>query len=252
MKIINPELAHSIREQGMLKPANKFGYIYLGCEIELPKLFKCDSDKKKKVIKKLKSHCALLKNTSDNIKRADVFTAITIPPGTDEGRKLIQEKKLTVHIAKFDLVILIECKTVQDIKSVQELEQYKVITNTMQQESKYFYKMAAKNANRIDEVDKTKQGVFLFNYFYAEDTQTILDVWEYTAGWWTAKANLTNSTPLQPITDDFQYALINHCRWNNLFEVLPALIFKPSMKKFVLKNFTENNIVAMPILYKLA
>ena len=66
------------------------------------------------------------------------------------------------------------------------------------------------------------------------------------------KANLTNSTPIQPVEDGSQYNLINHCRWDKLIDVLPSLIFKPSLNNFVLKNFTVNNIVAMPILYKLA
>jgi hypothetical protein len=112
--------------------------------------------------------------------------------------------------------------------------------------------MVYKNPKRINEVSKDTDGIFLFNYFYSEDTKTLLDVWEYTAGWWTKNANLTNSTPLQPVLAGSSYNLINHCRWDNLIDVLPSLIFKPNMKRFVLKNFTDNNIVAMPILYRLA
>ncbi|MBT3811658.1 MAG: hypothetical protein HOF98_02380 [Gammaproteobacteria bacterium] len=112
--------------------------------------------------------------------------------------------------------------------------------------------MVYKNAKQIDDVSKESNGIFLFNFFYSKDPQTLLDVWEFTAGWWTEKANLTNSTPLIPVEEGSQYTLINHCKWDRLIDVLPSLIFKPSFHSFVLKNFTANAIVAMPILYKLA
>lgn len=195
-------------------------------------------------------------NTTDVIRRTDIFTAIIVPPGSGEGRKFREEKKLDFHVATFDLVILIECERVQDIDQIIDCELYKIIEGLLKSNSTYFNRTLAKNSNRIAEVDKDKQGIFLFNYFFAEDSKTVLDVWEYTAGWWTAKGNLTNSTPLLPLTDDNQFSLINHCRWDHLIDVMPTLILgrlgiKSGLNDFVLKNFTENNIVAMPVLYKL-
>jgi len=251
MKIVNNHLAHSIKEQGMLKEANLFGYIAIAAEVEIPRLFSSNSPKKKVLLSKIKSLCEELNFSSNLINRADVFDAIIIPPGSKEGKRLIEEKNYDVHIATFDIVVLIECKSVDDALTVKDSSKLKNLLNLVSLESSYTYVMTYKNAKRIDEVSKESNGIFLFNYFYSEDTQTLLDVWEYTAGWWTEKANLTNSTPLQPTTAGSPYNLINHCRWDKLIDVLPSLIFKPSMKKFVLQNFTENNIVAMPILYKL-
>ena len=84
----------------------------------------------------------------------------------------------------------------------------------------------------------------------------VQEVWEYTAGWWTAKANLTNSTALQPIDTDTSYQLINHCKWDKASQIIPILILGKlgminGFNNFVLKNFTENDIVAMPVLYRL-
>lgn len=256
MKIVNPHLAVSIHDQGMIMPPNKFGYILLAAEIERPFLLKRDSRGKKELINKLKGICKELINQSENIRRADIFSAIIIPPGSGEGRKVIEENKLEVHIARFDLVVLIECNGVDNIEQFEELIEFKNIEKFMRSGSDFFYKTFAKNSNRIAEVDKDKKGVFLFNYFYAENTQTILDVWEYTAGWWTANANLSNSTPLMPLNNGSEYSLINHCKWDRLIDVMPTLILgrigiRAGLNKFVLKNFTENNIVAMPILYKL-
>ena len=257
MKIVNPHFATSIHEQGMIMPPNKFGYIQLAVEIEKPFILKRDSRTKKVLIEKLRDLCSALIAQNANVQRADIFTAIIIPPGAGEGRKFIKQNKINFHIAEFDLVVLIECNIVEAIDSVKKLNEYKIIEDLLKSNSNYFHKTFAMNPSRIAEVDKEKQGIFLFNYFYSKNTQTVLDVWEYTAGWWTAKANLTNSTPLLPLNDDSQYSLINHCRWDHLFDVIPTLILgrlgiKPGLNNFVLKNFTENNIVAMPILYKLA
>ena len=252
MKIVNAHLAHSIKEQGMLKDPNSFGYIAITAEVERPRFFSSNSSSKKNLLYKLKSLCKELNISSSVINRADVFDAFLIPPGTKEGRRLIKEKGYDVHIAAFDIVILIECQSVNDALVVRESQELEKILTLIKSKSTYLNVLAYKNAKRIAEVSKDSNGIFLFNFFYSEDTQTLLDVWEYTAGWWTEKANLTNSTPLQPVETDSQYSLINHCRWDNLLSVMPSLLFKPSMKNFVLKNFTENNIVAMPILYKLA
>lgn len=252
MEIVNPHLAHSIKEQGMIKEPNTFGYLHLAAEVEAPSFFSVGSNTKKALIHDLKTLCNTLKSEINTVQRADIFNAFIIPPGSKEGREVIENKGYNVHVAAFDIVVLIECSNLDEAVKVRGSEQCKAIIQLLKDKSKFFHSMLAKNAKRIDEVSKESNGIFLFNYFYAEDTQTLLDVWEYTAGWWTAKANLTNSTPLQPVEEGSQYSLINHCRWDKLIDVLPSLILKPSLNKFVLKNFTVNDIMAMPILYKLA
>jgi len=204
------------------------------------------------LLSELKTLCNELKSIFPAVQRADLFDAFIIPPGTNPGMELIERKGYDVHIAKFDIAILVECTSVEDALAVRNSSELKKIQQLLEEKSKYTHLMVAKNPNRIDEVSKETNGIFLFNYFYAEDTSTLLDVWEYTAGWWTAKANLTNSTPIQPVEDGSQYNLINHCRWDKLTDVLPSLVLKPSLKSFVLKNFTVNNIVAMPVLYNLS
>ena len=252
MKIVNAHLANSITDQGMLKEPNALGYIAITAEVELPSIWSSNSTKKQQLLAKLKSMCRELRGSSEAIRRADIFDAFIIPPGTAAGKRLIEEKSYSVHVAKFDIVILIECASVEEALVIRETVAVEAIVSLTRLGSSYMDVIVYKNPKRIDEVSKDTKGVFLFNYFYAQDTQTLLDVWEYTAGWWTKNAKLTNSTPLQPVTAGSPYHLKNHCRWDRLIDVLPSLIFKPSMKRFVLKNFTENNIVAMPVLYRLA
>ena len=110
--------------------------------------------------------------------------------------------------------------------------------------SKRFFKTKAQNKIKIAEVDKNTNGVFSFQLFYSNNEKTVLDVWKYTAGWWTANANLTNSTPLSPLNKKCEYSLINHCKWNRLIDILPILILGrigiiKGLNSFVLKNFTS-------------
>ena len=39
---------------------------------------------------------------------------------------------------------------------------------------------------------------FLFNYFYADDSEQNIKVWDYTAGWFQYQTGLDNSTVILP------------------------------------------------------
>jgi hypothetical protein len=102
-------------------------------------------------------------------------------------------------------------------------------------------------------VDHHRQGVFLFNYFYADRTDLNLAAWQYTAGWFRDQTGLDNSTVLLPdATSEPRYRLVNHARWDRLRDVLPALVFKRSFHTYVLEHFRVNGVAAMPVLYRLA
>ncbi|MEO5499999.1 MAG: hypothetical protein ABIR31_01035, partial [Ginsengibacter sp.] len=62
-----------------------------------------------------------------------------------------------------------------------------------------------------------------------------------------------NSTVLLPLyKQQSKFTIINHCRWDKLSDILPALLFKKSFHTYVLENFYANKVAAMPILYKIA
>ncbi|MFT4620316.1 MAG: hypothetical protein ACI9KS_001873 [Sulfitobacter sp.] len=89
--------------------------------------------------------------------------------------------------------------------------------------------------------------------FYADSLDINLQVWNYTAGWFQDQTGLNNSTVLLPNEiSDMPYTIINHCRWDGLRDILPALLFNKSFRPFVLNNFEKNNSAAMPILYQLS
>ncbi|CAB9522368.1 expressed unknown protein [Seminavis robusta] len=262
MKIVNGHLAQSIRAQGMLKEPNEFGYIHIAAEIEMPSPFHKNSAMKAGLLEELKVACKeLLELYPGEVQRADVFDAFIIPPGSKEGREVLDKGNYDIHVAEFDTAVLIECVNPDAAVRIRATPDFAKMKGKIDKVARFVHCITCSNAKRIDEVSKETDGVFLFNYFFAADMESkgsegidiLKSVWEYTAGWWTANANLDNSTPLLPLEGECsQYSLINHCRWNKGLDVFPHLIFRPSLDQFVLKNFTANDIMAMPVLCHLA
>jgi hypothetical protein len=157
-------MAENIYEQGMVMPPNAFGYIHLAAEVEKPFPLKPDSRRKKKLIALLHPLAEQLRNL-DNVNRVDIFTGLIIPPGSGEGQRFIAKEQLSVFIAQFDLVVLIECQTVDAIKTIAIHPVFQDLENKMTTASKAYLRTEAKNPHRIDEVNKNRQGIFLFNYF---------------------------------------------------------------------------------------
>lgn len=253
MKIVNPHLANSIEAQGKLSSPNSYGYFFLAAELKPSKsLFKIRLTRNIKI--EIKNKTTGLNNL-EGIRRIDLFSRFIIPPGSREGLRYLKEKNINLKPAKFDLVILIETESINQLESIIKNNKVIEIQDYLKKHSSLIYKTKASNKMRIGEVNKDRKGIFLFNFFYCNNEKTLLDVWKYTAGWWTAKANLTNSTPLSPFDDQGPFRLINHCSWNRLADILPVLVLGrlgiiKGLNSFVLKNFTANKIVAMPILYK--
>lgn len=261
MKLVNPHLAHSIKEQGMLVGSTGHGYIHLAAEVERPRPFLGNSTAKKELLASLKGAAKELLAAEEDVQRADVFDAFIIPPGSREGRKVIQEGNYDIHIAEFDIAVLVECRDVEAAKRVRSSAAFEALKVKLDEATHFVHCIVGQNPKGIGPVDHDTDGVFLFNYFFAADVpekgsdayEILGAVWEYTAGWWTAKANLTNSTPILPLPDQHSsYGWINHCKWDKGIDIFPHLIFRPSLGRFVLANFTANDIMAMPILYHLA
>jgi hypothetical protein len=90
------------------------------------------------------------------------------------------------------------------------------------------YIMTARNARRIGDVDTTRQGLFLFNHFAADDTGVMLQLWDYLAGWYVVETGLDNSVALAPMEGEkSDYAIVNWARW----EVSPLRHFWSQLSK---------------------
>jgi hypothetical protein len=234
----------------LMEPASS-RYIQIAAEVDLNPipLFLWSSPRKRKLLADCKNWCAQLKQDL-NLISADVFKAALRPPGQGE---FVKERPDKVHIARFDVAVLIEASSDEVVKQVQEHPAYQEMEKAIQTAASYTHIITASNTRRIGPVDHSRQGVFLFNYFFADDTAQNLAVWNYTAGWFEAETGLDNSTVLLPSNaEGSQYNIINHCRWDGWSDILPSLIFKKSFHSYVLDNFYANKVAALPILYHLA
>ena len=248
LDLVNQHL--KFQKVSLVEPSESY-YLHIAAEIDHPifPFFLTVSSKKRMLIGRAKEWCRQLER-KDNFINATVFTASLIPPGRG---KFIEERKDKVHIARFDFVILIEAKTKDEIISLQDNLGYKEIESAVKAVSVFTHIVIASNVKRINPVNHNKQGVFLFNYFFADGLEQNLGAWEYTAGWFQQETGLDNSTVLLPIDQkQSKYTIINHCRWDKMKDILPSLIFKKSFHTYVLDNFYSNKVAAMPVLYKIA
>jgi len=232
----------------LVEPASS-GYLHLAAEVDKRPPFLPSSRKKRELIAKCKRWCRQLE-ADPSVVSAVVFDALVIPPGRGE---FIEKRPGEVHVARFDLAILVETTSPEAADALRASSVYAEMERSVREAAAFTHRIAATNAKRIGPVDHERQGVFLFNYFFADDTAQNLAVWEYTAGWFQKETGLDNSTVLLPRDGESSgYNIVNHCRWDRLRDVVPSLIFKGSFRAYVLANFAANRTAAMPILYRMA
>lgn len=247
LTVVNGHL--KFEKVALIKTA-KSHYLHIALEIDhsfLP-FFIMTSKKKKAVIDEAKTWCKTLQEEKDIIS-AVVFKAILVPPGKG---KFLKERPEKVQVARYDLVILIEANSKEKIDEILSSVAYQQMISSMKNKAKLTHIISATNVRHINPVNHKVQGVFLFNYFFADHLQQNLKVWEYTAGWFQQETGLDNSTVLLPDNlAESKYTIINHCRWDKMGDILPSLLFKKSFQNYVLDNFYANRVAAMPVLYKM-
>ncbi|NVI89503.1 hypothetical protein [Actinomadura sp. BRA 177] len=218
-----------------LREPAPYGYVYVGATIDPPGRapFVRRSARRDEVLAALKTHASRVEELGTVVK-ATVYRAVLMPPVPGAPR--------------FDAVVLIETSAPEKIRDVQSSEEYGRLIEAAGETRV----TTLRNVKRIGDVDKTRQGLFLFNHFTADDPEVAAKLWEHLAGWYAAETGLDNSTLLQPI-GDAPYALVNHARWDHGLVRFAAHQFtKPSFLTFVRANLRANDTESMPVLYKLA
>ena len=186
--------------------------------------------------------------THPHVIGATLFDAILTPPG--RGEYLRERPDLQRPI--YDVVVLVETESLEHAKALGADRAWRAVEALLDSgDAGTAYHLTATNVRRIGPVNHEPDGVFLFNWFVADNREQNLAVWEYTAGWFQSETGLDNSTVLWPEDQSgADYSLINHCRWDSLASLLPSLVFKPSFRSYVLANFAANGTAAIPVLYR--
>jgi hypothetical protein len=189
----------------------------------------------------------------DAVDRATVFRAIVMPP-TARQSAYLQERGDALHPPNFDVVVLVETGSPAIIDEVRGASQYQALVDALRHEANDVRVIAMRNVKRVADVDRSRKGLYLFNYFAAEDVQVGLALWDYLAGWYAVETGLANSMVLAPLDGQrSDYSFINFARWD---ERLPRFLWQQlstkSFRTYVLANLEANRVGSMPVLYRLA
>jgi hypothetical protein len=253
VQIVNPDPKYST--VSLIEPST-LGYIHAAAEVRPRSLpsgaFMPAGRDKWELVGELKQVARELERLKP-VERVTIFNALASPPAT-RFSPYLREREQAIHVARFDIVVLIETKSPETAREVQRTPPYEDLVAALHRRAKHTHVIAARNAKRVGDVDKTRQGLFLFNYFVADDPRVALELWDYLAGWYQVETGLDNSTLLVPLEGErSDYLAINNARMD---EGLPRFIARQMSKKsfrtYVQANLEANRVGAMPILYRLA
>jgi hypothetical protein len=171
------------------------GYLLAAAVVDRrpPFAFVWESARKKGLLAKLKRHAEAVR-ALPGVRGITLYKARLIPPG--RGRFLKQRP--AAHVAPYDVVVLVEADSPAAAEAIGGMADWRALQSDMCGASKDVYTVVASNVKRIGSVDRTRDGVFLFNFFFADRLDQNLAVWEYTAGWFEDQTGLRNSTVLLP------------------------------------------------------
>lgn len=237
---------HTDTMPAQLMPPTDRGYLILAATVDRRLPFLPASRPKKALLAALSedvAEVALL----PGVTQANVFDSRLVAPGM--GHELLRARSVTP--ARFDIVVLIETTDTTTAQTLRDVDVYRRMGERLTAAATRTYEMAARNVRRIADVDHGQPSVFLFNFFYADDAERLISVWENTAGWFVAKTSLPDSTVFEPLAGEpREYGIVNHASWPHFRTFLPHLILRPSFRRFVLAMFAANGVAAQPILYR--
>jgi hypothetical protein len=215
------------RPATLIEPA-PLGYVLLSADVEPPtgpRPFPPKSETRTALLGRLRKLAAELEHI-DGVVTATVYRTVLSPPPAGYA-------KSARHAARFDVITLVETTSPDAIADVETAGSYKQLVEELDAGAKHLDIMRARCVKRIGDVDKTRPGLFLFNYFVAEDVDVALELWDHLAGWYMTETGLDNSTVLRP-TGEADYAFVNHARWNyGLPRLFLHQMTKPSFRSFV-------------------
>ncbi|HEU5419497.1 MAG TPA: hypothetical protein VFV41_17540 [Streptosporangiaceae bacterium] len=245
LTIVNPDPRYP-RATLIEPPAT--GYLLLAAVVAAPlgrTPLRRRSPRKTALLAELKTLAAGVERLPD-VTKATVYRAALVPPLSADARRMAR------HPAQYDVVVLVETTAGDAAAAVADSPELGKLRDALQAASGDVFAARARCVRAIGDVDKSRPGLFLFNFFVAEDREVALELWDHLAGWYAVETGLDNSTLLSPL-DSSDYTCINHARWDMSLPRFAARQFgKRSFFRYVLRNMQANGTAAMPILYRLA
>jgi len=251
LQIVNPDPRYV--PATLVEPARS-GYIHIAAEVRAPArpgplLFR--GRQKRELLARLGELGRRLEREPD-VEKVTVYEAVAIPPLS--RFPYVKERAGEIPLPRFDVVALVETTSPAVLRAVQASASYRELLDALRAQARRVHVVAARNAKRIGDVDTTRQGLFLFNYFVADEPDVALRLWDHLAGWYEVETGLDNSTLLVPLEGErSDYLAINHARWDQSApRFISRQLLKRSFRTFVRANLEANHVGAMPVLYRIA
>ena len=247
LKIVNAD--HKYTAVKLIEPTT-LGYIHIAAEVAPRRLpFLPNRREKSARLRTLKELAHRLEQL-DAVERVTVFDAVAFAPPS----AYVQEHRDAVHVAHFDIVVLIETTELSTIRDVQNTPVYQALVDALKSNARQMHIIATRNVKHIGDVDRSRKGLFLFNYFVGDDPQVTLALWDYLADWYEVETGLATSVLLAPLESEHSgYRIINYAQWEErLPRVLWRQLSKKSFRTYMLANLAANRVGAMAVLYRLA
>jgi hypothetical protein len=130
------------------------------------------------------------------VERVTVYNAKAFAPPSG----YVKRRRGSLRLARFDLVVLVETTSPATARVLQATSEFQALRDLLSGRARRLHAIAARNAKRVGDVVKTRQGTFLFNYFIGEDPEVVMQLWDYLAGWYQAETGMDNPTPGLPHT----------------------------------------------------
>jgi hypothetical protein len=249
LELVNPQPRYG--KVHLIEPA-PLGYLHLAADVQAahrPGPVLRRSRDKHQLLGVLKWQARQLAQL-DTVERATVYDALAFtPPGG-----YVKDRPAPLPRAWFDVAVLVETAAPEAASEVRAASPYQALVETLTGQARRMQQVAARNVRRVGDVDKSRPGLFLFNYFVGDDPGLAVELWDYLAGWYEAETGLDNSTLLAPLEGEkSDYVLINHARWDRSLPLFAARQPpKKTFRSYMLANLTAHHVAAMPVLYRLA
>jgi hypothetical protein len=243
VRVVAPHLG----TRATLVEPNDAGYLLLAAQTGRWPVLVPRSRARQALIRASRAAATTLRAAAD-VTDVAVFEAIFSPPGRGA---FLERRPDEAPSARFDLVVLLKATSRQAADRLQATDAWQSLVHRAHATARHAIAIGATNVRRMGDVDHTRDGVFLFNFFFADDVDQNIAVWEHTAGWWQQETGLDNSEVLLPAPGSSAHSIINHCRWDSLAALVPHLAFNRGFRSHVLDTFDANDVAPIPILYRL-
>lgn len=180
----------------------------------------------------------------EGVERVTVYRAVVVPPPQGFARDYAPRH------ARYDVAVLVEARSAELVGTVEAAEPFRRLLDAVRTVARDVHVLRGRCMKSLGDVDKGPGGLFLLNYFVAEDPEVALALWEHLAAWYQWATGLDNSTLLAPLEPD-DFVFVNHARWDRaLPRVALDQVLRPGFRSFVLPNLLVNRTGAMPVLLR--